>query len=116
MFYLIEFANTKEIRHTIDFGLEDNEIQRKFKDVIIKQSESVYDLIEVGDLIKDDDSIYEVDEITEDELEEDEEEREKMFISQPCYFVHFGREIDAIYKRDFKGNYILVWERKDYEQ
>lgn len=75
-------------------------------------SENVFDLIEIGDLIKeDDDSIYEVDEI--DEEEDNEEETQRVFISQPADFIHYEREIIAIYKKDNKGNYIKVWRRED---
>lgn len=79
---------------------------------IKKHSENIYDLIEVGDLIKDEDSIYEVDEIDEEE-DDDDEETQRVFVSQPADFVHYEREIIAIYKKDSKGNYIKVWRRED---
>ena len=109
MFYLIEFAKTapKEIRQTIDFGLEDSEIQRKFKDLIIKQSESVYDLIEVGDLVK----VTDFEEQTTPRIIEI---NDSLPVKTHLNILEdFDRKIIGIYKKDIKDNYILVWERKD---
>ena len=107
MYYLLQFGKygSKEIEETINFGLKnDVEIQRRFKDVIIKYSENVYDLIEVGDLV---------------EL--------KMLEDKPS-IIHKYEEYDltamrdlkivdryciAIYKQDNKGNYILVWRKEN---
>lgn len=95
------------------FDIEYDYNTGKLTDIKLKTfSENVFDLIEIGDLIKeDDDSIYEVDEI--DEEEDDEEETQRVFISQPADFIHYEREIIAIYKKDNKGNYIKVWRRED---
>lgn len=83
---------------------------------IKKQSENVFDLIEVGDLIAsyrysiegrtNEKEINSVDELFEDE--------NGVGINQ-CCIVDYD-DICAIYKPDAQGNYIKVWEKKEGEQ
>lgn len=96
-----------------------------FEDIIItqtfdikKQSQNVYDLIEVGDLIKCErcNGIFEVSDINL--FDEDDKERyacDKSFISYPANPNHLENAISAIYKPDSEGNYIKVWEVKEDE-
>lgn len=82
---------------------------------IKKQSENVYDLIEVGDLIAsyrysiegrtNEKEINSVDELYEDE--------NGVGINQ-CCIVDYD-DICAIYKPDENGDYIKVWEKKENE-
>lgn len=75
---------------------------------IIKQSENVYDLIEVGDLIEDDYCIYQVSDITYKGYSDN----RRSFVSQPADFKHHEWNITAIYKQDSKENYIKVWRKE----
>lgn len=106
MYYLLEFSKTapKEIHETLDFGLKDEEIQRKYKNIIIKQSENVYDLIEIGDLVR----IVDLDE-KERIIEINDSLPVKTHLK---IFEEFYQEVVEIYKKDFKGNYILVWNKE----
>lgn len=133
MFYLLE--NNKiidsRIPYTANFPyweIKDNCLFAKskndklvrpyYKNKIKNQSENVLDLIEEGDLIRCErcDGIFEVSDINL--LDEDDKERyacDKSFISYPANADHLENEISAIYKPDFKGNYIKVWEVKEDE-
>ena len=107
MYYLLEFSKTasKEIHETLDFGLKDEEIQRKYKTIITKQSENVYDLIEKGDLIEfqyHDTKTYDIAKVVH---------IDEYGIATRGY-IHCEEKIRAIYKKDFKGNYILVWNKE----
>ena len=76
---------------------------------IKKQSENVFELIEEGDLIKDDNRLYEVSEISDGKKDNG----RKSVISQPAMFKHWEWEIEAIYKPNSNGDYIKVWEKKN---
>lgn len=80
---------------------------------IKKQSENVFDLIEVGDLIAS--YRYSIEGRTEEKeinsVDELFAEENGVGINQ-CCIVDF-EDICAIYKSDSKGNYIKVWEKKD---
>lgn len=84
--------------HTYEFSSRD----------IKKQSDNVFDLIEVGDLIKDDDCVYEVREITYNGYSDN----RRSFVSQPAGFKHHKWEITSIYKPNSIGDYIKVWEKE----
>lgn len=103
MYYLLEFSKTapKEIHETLDFGLKDEEIQRKYKTIITKQSENVYDLIEKGDLIEyryHDTNTFDISKVV---LVDE-------YGVMTRGYVHNEEEIRKIYKQDNKGNYRLV--------
>lgn len=96
---------------TIILHCSDPRERQQFK--IKKQSENVYDLIEIGDLIAsyrysiegrtNEKEINSVDELYEDE--------NGVGINQ-CCIVDYD-DICAIYKPDEKENYIKAWEKKD---
>ena len=73
---------------------------------IKKQSENVYDLIEVGDLVK-----YEDDFLGATLLAEVYMNYGKLSLFDETDIKNL--DILAIYKPDEKGNYIKVWEKKD---
>ena len=68
---------------------------------IKKQSENVYDLIEVGDLVGSDFDISRVVGLQSDSV----------VVKHDCC-IYF-ENITTIYKPDAKGNYIKAWEKKD---
>lgn len=77
---------------------------------IKNQSENVFDLIEVGDLVRYFDNIY--------EIKKFEIEREIVYMDTQngiCLpsVKRFMELLTAIYKLDEEGNYIKVWEKKD---
>lgn len=123
MFYLLEnnkiidSENYKEpyilskdvIRNREVLFLTSFKDQVSVKGTIKKQSENVFDLIEEGDLIKDENHLYEVSEISNGEKDNG----RKSAISQPGMHKHWEWEIEAIYKPNSKGDYIKVWEKKD---
>lgn len=124
MFYLLENnriidSNTLFTKNIPLWEVKDNLLFAKSKNgklikpykynAIKNQSENVFDLIEEGDLIKDDNRVYEVREIDDGK----DYDGRKSVISQPAMFRHWEWKIEAIYKPDGKGNYIKVWERKE---
>lgn len=74
---------------------------------VIKKSENIYDLIEVGDLVKRDGIILEV-----TEIQTFDDETEKEFIFDSFLNSCCESDIQAIYKPNSKGDYIKVWEKK----
>ena len=123
MFYLLENnriidSNTLFTKNIPLWEVKDNLLFAKSKNgklikpykynAIKNQSENVFELIEIGDLIKDDDRVYEVRKISDGK----DYDGRKSAISQPCMFKHWEWEIEAIFKPDDKGNYIKVWERE----
>lgn len=76
---------------------------------ITKQSENVFDLVEVGDLIKVNNLISEVLDFTKDDKDEI-----KLLFYSPCYINLIKQQsIDIIYKPNANGDYIKVWEREE---
>lgn len=73
---------------------------------VIKKSENVYDLIEVGDLAKREGIILEV-----TEIQTFDDETEKEFIFDSFLNSCCESDIQAIYKPNSKGDYIKVWEK-----
>ena len=84
-------------------GCED---AKKKKFIPKKQSENIYDLIEVGDLVKRDGIILEV-----TEIQTFDDETEKEFIFDSFLNSCCESDIQAIYKPNKKGDYIKVWEK-----
>lgn len=77
---------------------------------IKKQSESVFDLIEKGDLLK----IKQPKEALERYTFAEYDEKKENYVS---YIKdYFPKKILAIYKLDANGNYIKVWEKKENEK
>lgn len=92
-----------------------NEDQAYYLGKVKKQSKNVFDLVEVGDLIKCDrcDGVFEVSDINLfDEEDKEIYECDKSFISYPADEEHLETEISTIYKPNSKGDYIKVWEKK----
>lgn len=82
----------------------------KYTEIKIKKfSENVYDLIEKGDLIEyryHDTNTFVISKVVlVDEYE-----------IMTRGYVHCEEKIRAIYKKDFKGNYILVWNNECEEE
>ena len=95
-----------------DYNVPFSELIKVHLGEIKAQSDNVYDLIEVGDLIKDDDRIYEVSDITYRGYSDN----RRSFVSQPAGFKHHEWDITAIYKPDHKGGYIKAWECEVLEE
>ena len=123
MFYLLENHKIIDTNELLNSGIQISiKKSQKFKVVYLigwfgerffgtikKQSENVFDLVEEGDLIKDDNCLYEVREISDGK----DDNGRKSAISQPGMFKHWEWNIEAIYKPNSNGDYIKVWEKKD---
>lgn len=127
MYYLLEdnrIIDSKNIRvdldlpFEVDFYVQKDEIVLTIDHIyfehisIIKKVENVYDLIEVGDLVRYFDNIY--------EIKKFEIERQIVYMDTQnglCLpsVTRFMELLNAIYKPDSKGNYIKAWEKKEDE-
>lgn len=75
-------------------------------DYVIKQSESVFALIEVGDLVK---YVYYDNSVGVNMVDESDLKRLTAINS---LYDNLRKSVKAIYKPDLKGNYIKVWEKE----
>lgn len=126
MFYLLEdnrIVDSLSIREDLDLPFEvDFYVQKDeivltidhsyFEHIsIIKKAESVFDLIEKGDLITEkriwcNEEIYVIANVWSKE--------DKLI---HCFHsTLFDNDVYAIYKLDANGNYIKVWEKKENEK
>ena len=122
MFYLLEdnriIKDSKNFSHICCYENRKSFLYKVFSDKeygknrkigkLKKQSENVFDLIEEGDLIKDENRLYEVSEISDGKNDNG----RKSAISQPGMFKHWEWEIEAIYKLNSNGDYIKAWVKK----
>lgn len=110
MFYLLEDNKIINSKDYWEYAIGiDKDGKTCYRVEIKKQSENVFDLIEIGDLVKyeryDDDKFY-----TEEVFgiintgKFIEVETTTAFVGEESFL--------AIYKLDEKGNYIKVWEKK----
>lgn len=123
-YYSIETPNETHIHYTLGGGeYEDNNY--KFHSASIKkQSENVFDLIEIGDLVMVDRAKIYTSFYTESIIEISQvfwSESHHSLCVYPrgngyyCPIIEFGvqKGILAIYKSNSNGDYIKVWEKED---
>lgn len=80
---------------------------------IIKQSENVLDLIEVGDLVKLDKTLNQVITILKEDKRTIFEIGDNKWFSFKELNNYLNNNLLAIYKPNSNGNYIKVWEAKE---
>lgn len=105
MFYLLENNRIIDSKDYWEYAVGiDKDGKTCYRVDIKKQSENVFNLIEVGDLIK-------INFDTTDPTIIDVTYKESHFST--VAIKYYPETILAIYKPDSQGNYIKVWEKKD---
>ena len=82
------------------------------KGLIKKQSENVFDLIEVGDLVNLDKTLNQVIAILKEDKRTIFEIGDNKWFSYKELNNYLNNNLFAIYKPDANGNYIKVWDKK----
>lgn len=131
MYYLLEDNRIVDSKDFEELVIKNNDIEKAKKIIkqnnvkkycyciypskIKKQSKNVYDLIEIGDLIKYQfiNGYYELVSTVELVTEINIVFKQKEYIGVLGKDIEKNKDILAIYKPDEKGNYIKVWEKKN---